>query len=736
MSKKTLGKYTKIPHLRRFVLQNFPFIEEDFDALTDYELLCKVVEFLNKTIDSQNLLTENMTELENLFNQLHDYVEHYFDSLDVQDEINNKLNEMAQDGSLQTILQTILVEPLQNFQNEIDRFENNIEGQVTSLENQIVNSIGSTPIAVTNMSQMTDHNKIYVLTTNGNWYYWNNNAWTSGGTYQSTGIADNEVTRSNLNFTVKSSKQLYNADNPTVVHLVVSQMKFVESANSYSVVVPVSPNTQYFIKKANLGSKFLIYESENAPAVNVTVSVIHGDNTTSFEHFITGENTNYLTIFIYNSTADPDVTFEQISQTLMVNSGDLPVAWQPYKSLKLVNDDYSYEKIRLNKIEDSITTYQLFDKKDYYFLPIYTNSDKTTIVDRPNNRTFVIPIEGGETYTVKRKTALTSLFMVATTAIYPDNAVSVIDSAGSYGATTETSLTIETSSEANYLLVFALNTSASPNVTVQEVADELLIYKGTEEKSFVNKYILPIEDVDFAPDSIDYNVITQNKGDLCDLSFIKSITACGDSYTNCGVWQNGAWHGGSTEFSWIGMLGRKNGIDISKCGVGGVTTITYQTTNGCLNKVLSEAPSALYYLALGINDCNQHGVNFIGSDEDINDSDYTQNANTFWGNYGKIIQQIKNHAPKAKFIMITIMRPDSMNPNYSLYSEAIKGIANYYGFPYIEPIKNKAFKENVLTALYNQHPNYAGWNALSRIIESETSKVINNNMDYFNNINL
>ena len=44
-------KESKIPKFRRCVLQNFPFIEEDFDALTDYGLLCKVVEYLNKVIE-------------------------------------------------------------------------------------------------------------------------------------------------------------------------------------------------------------------------------------------------------------------------------------------------------------------------------------------------------------------------------------------------------------------------------------------------------------------------------------------------------------------------------------------------------------------------------------------------------------------------------------------------------------------------------------------------------------
>lgn len=106
---------THIPKFRRFVLQNFPFIEEDFDALTDYELICKVIEYLNKVITSQNEvvselesfetnITNNFNNLVNLFNELKSYVENYFDNLDVQEEINNKLDAMADDGTLQEIV--------------------------------------------------------------------------------------------------------------------------------------------------------------------------------------------------------------------------------------------------------------------------------------------------------------------------------------------------------------------------------------------------------------------------------------------------------------------------------------------------------------------------------------------------------------------------------------------------------------------------------------------------------
>lgn len=121
---------THIPKFRRFVLQNFPFIEEDFDALTDYALICKVVEYLNNVIQSQNEviaevqrfetdvnnemntfetnITNNFNRLENLFIELKSFVDNYFDNLDVQEEINNKLDNMAEQGILQEIITTYI----------------------------------------------------------------------------------------------------------------------------------------------------------------------------------------------------------------------------------------------------------------------------------------------------------------------------------------------------------------------------------------------------------------------------------------------------------------------------------------------------------------------------------------------------------------------------------------------------------------------------------------------------
>ena len=78
------------------------------DSLSYYELLCKVVDYLNKTMEEVNQLGVDVSNLFNAFQQLQDYVNNYFSTLDVQEEINNKLDEMVEDGTLADILNTYL----------------------------------------------------------------------------------------------------------------------------------------------------------------------------------------------------------------------------------------------------------------------------------------------------------------------------------------------------------------------------------------------------------------------------------------------------------------------------------------------------------------------------------------------------------------------------------------------------------------------------------------------------
>lgn len=90
----------KLTPFKLFTLQNFPYIEADFDAVTNYQLFCKVVDYLNEVIANENTVESIVQQQIDNINTLYNW----FNELDVQDEINNKLDEMVSDGTLDSIV--------------------------------------------------------------------------------------------------------------------------------------------------------------------------------------------------------------------------------------------------------------------------------------------------------------------------------------------------------------------------------------------------------------------------------------------------------------------------------------------------------------------------------------------------------------------------------------------------------------------------------------------------------
>lgn len=84
----------KPKNFREWCNHTIPVLPQVYgDELSYYELLDKVIERCNSVSITVN--------------ELIDYVNHYFDSLDVQNMINKKLDEMAQDGTLESLIMPV-----------------------------------------------------------------------------------------------------------------------------------------------------------------------------------------------------------------------------------------------------------------------------------------------------------------------------------------------------------------------------------------------------------------------------------------------------------------------------------------------------------------------------------------------------------------------------------------------------------------------------------------------------
>lgn len=162
---------------------NFPFVESDFDELTNYGMLQKLMGAVNDVIANENLVEQDMTNLFNAFTELQSYVNNYFDNLDVQDEINNKLDDLVADGTLTTLIGNY-VQPLIDAQNSI----------IESIRNEVQSVASGSPLVATSTSEMTDTTRVYVNTSDGKWYYYDGDSWEIGGIYQATQLPNDSVT--------------------------------------------------------------------------------------------------------------------------------------------------------------------------------------------------------------------------------------------------------------------------------------------------------------------------------------------------------------------------------------------------------------------------------------------------------------------------------------------------------------------------------------------------------------
>lgn len=202
----------------------------------------------NEVVPAVNTNAQAVEDLTALVNQMQEYIDHYFDNLDVQEEINAKLNAMAEDGSLYAIIKTY-TDPI------INELENNLQQQIdaqnVSIEafDEKINRIASgSPLVATSVSEMTDTTRVYVNTTDGYWYYYDGDSWEQGGIYQSTGINDNSIAPEKTTFYKQIQlipedgwveNKVYNATNGSYVDF--------QGGSSSSVKIPVTAGEKLIV---------------------------------------------------------------------------------------------------------------------------------------------------------------------------------------------------------------------------------------------------------------------------------------------------------------------------------------------------------------------------------------------------------------------------------------------------------------------------------------------------------
>ncbi len=231
-----------------------------------------------------------------------------------------------------------------------------------------------------------------------------------------------------------------------------------------------------------------------------------------------------------------------------------------------------------------------------------------------------------------------------------------------------------------------------------------------------------------------FAVLKESIAEYVSLSMFEKFGVIGDSYSSGAIYvlnEDGTQKSAGSYYnlSWGQIMARKLGTTCTNFSKGGLHTRSWLTDDKGLPLLLSSEPQNIYYLMLGINDKAKLGVDYIGTLADIKD-DFNQNADTFYGNYGKIIGNIKAHAPNAKIIISTMTGTTGTNKSFN---DAIEAIATHFGIPCVKQYENEFFKSDFYKKnIIKDHPTAPVYSGMANALQKMFEDAVKDNVAYFN----
>ena len=234
---------------------------------------------------------------------------------------------------------------------------------------------------------------------------------------------------------------------------------------------------------------------------------------------------------------------------------------------------------------------------------------------------------------------------------------------------------------------------------------------------------------------VSYKIDNTDDTSFSSASMFPTYAVVGDSYASGGIYKDDI-QGVYPEYSWPTVFGRITGSSINNYSFPGASTRTWISNDSGLNAAISADPDSIYLLCLGINDGAIYNQNasYLGSIQDIN-ADYTLNPDSFYGNYGKIIDQLKIHAPNAHFIMIAPPTYDTSSTTWQLFQNAISEIAEHYSIPCINGMTDSYFSSSFFqTNKSSGHPIAISYGGMAKAYLRQIELTIQNNYTYFDDV--
>lgn len=552
-------------------------------------------------------------------------------------------------------------------------------------------SPGGKPLVASSTSEMTDTTSVYVNTTDGKWYFYDGDSWEIGGTYQSTELGEDTVDflelKDEVNSQIKTKFLEENVDYTVTSGYVITNGLNINANSSYAYTSPIHLYKDDVIKLKAQGQ------------AGVSIITLCSSTGLLLKYVPLSIDTT-LKYYEYKATSDCYVAlcskagFNElyVAHNLLSNDQFPIFNNQRLSSVDTIicdsNSEISYESNKyIHYSSGNAYTYQTADPPTYQISPY--------IEVLPNS---YINIESDE----KLSSSATDVIGICTYDKY-------------------------------YHFISGYQYASNKKINIQLTNDAKYI-RYTLTRNMINYtfaiYYTSITDVI-------KSIASANPLEVNDLfKCFNKVGIIGDSLASgeCAYKENGAVrYVDLFEYSWGQYMARDSGNTYYNFTRGGMTTRSWLTSNKGLPMATDgEHDVQCYIMALGVNDLTI--TDYLGTSSDIDLSDYNNNADTFYGNYAKIIQILTERNSKVKFFLMTIPTTWTTAADYNT---AINYIANLFDNCYVldlyqyTTIVNSGF---ILNNKRSGHYNALAYKYIAQLIEILMNKCIYDNYEDFEQI--
>ena len=721
----TLKGYTGQQPFRYWCQTVLPLVYDD--SLSYYELLNKVVNYLNNVISDVSNVEDNVQGLYNAYEQLQGYVNAYFDNLDVQIEINHKLDEMARNGTLSELISPYVSNLIGDVVAEqIDgavalQIDLAVAGQIDDV---VADQIGTPAATATTTWLNANVNPV------GSAVIVDSSLSISGAAADAKTVGDDykqikyemntETYDANLanilqqTFTTNGITLSINKNTITINGTATDNVRIPIS--SVCSLIPIGYNyvSYWDITGSYNGGSALFYLRYQDNTYNSL------GNIGSERVFTASQDNYYIQFYCQSGTSFTDYSFK-----FMVNKGTSKlssfVEYGEYPKMNPFTKNSEFQELKEDVAQSKYETNEIAHSRNLACLWQRTFRENGVEVQITGNRIIVSGTATASTYFII--SPITSNLPIGinyasywdVNGSYTGNvmlyAIYTDDTYNSFGAVGVNHT--GTISQGNYYIRLYVKSGTS----FDNYAFTLMLSEGAVEPteyadySEINKYYFDV--VEKAVDNVGFSCFTQYAivGD--------SLSVGAQSKEDSGFMSYKPNH------SWGKTVEKMYGTPCYWTGYSGATTKSWleQTDSSdswglYYTQQLGTMP--LYFVCMGANESDIT----IGTIADINDA----NPTTLYGYVGKLIRELRQISPNSYIVMTGISR---YQQNYSAINDVYKNIANVTTKCYYYDVQNVLRTPAFMNTMVGGHYSAVGYSRMGVYYNYVMAQVIKNNESDF-----